>query len=62
VVDELVGAGVMDAAAGGADELARVSVRHHQALAARPTRRPHRARDRRRRPVRRGAQMPRAAA
>jgi hypothetical protein len=53
VVDELVGAGVVDAAAGGADKLARVSVRHHRALAERPARRPHRARDRRRRPVRR---------
>jgi hypothetical protein len=65
MVDELVGAGAVFEAAGGADERARARIRNHRALAARPARRHHRDRDRwwrRRRPVRRGGQMLRRAA
>ena len=52
LVDELRRAGVVDAAAGGADEHTGVRVRHHRALAARPARRLHRAPRRWRPPVR----------
>jgi len=42
LVDELRAAGVLDDAAGGADECARVRIRHHRALAARQARGAHR--------------------